>query len=74
MEFNFITPFSFSPAFDAVLYADAMAYYAENGLKFQPQSGKGAALASQMVIAGKRDTGRAGGTNFILSRVENGAP
>ncbi|KAA2315078.1 myristoyl transferase [Pseudooceanicola sediminis] len=74
MTFDFITPFSFSLAFGAVLYADAAGYYAAEGLTFRPQSGKGAALAAQMVIAEQMDAGRTGGTNFILSRVENDAP
>ncbi|MGI3166932.1 ABC transporter substrate-binding protein [Pseudooceanicola sp. 200-1SW] len=74
MDFNFITPFSFSLSFGAVLYADAMGYYGAEGLNFHAQSGKGAALASQMVIAGQMHSGRTGGTNYILSRVENGAP
>jgi NitT/TauT family transport system substrate-binding protein len=74
MTFDFITPFSFSLAFGAVLYADAAGYYDAEGLTFRPQSGKGAALASQMVIAEQMDSGRTGGTNYILSRIENDAP
>ncbi|MFV0244738.1 MAG: ABC transporter substrate-binding protein [Qingshengfaniella sp.] len=72
--FSFITPFSFSLAFGPVLYADGAGYYADEGLDMALQSGKGAALAAQMVIAGQMDSARTGGTNYIVSRVNNGAP
>lgn len=73
-EFNFITPFSFSLAFAPVLYADAAGYYRDEGLEMHLEGGKGAALAAQMTIAGQMDAGRTGGTNYIVSRVNNGAP
>ncbi|MCR4267755.1 ABC transporter substrate-binding protein [Nitratireductor sp. ZSWI3] len=72
--FNFITPFTFSLAFAPVIYADAAGYYAEEGLEMNLQAGKGAALAAQMTIAGQMDSGRTGGTNYIVSRVNNNAP
>jgi ABC-type nitrate/sulfonate/bicarbonate transport system substrate-binding protein len=72
--FRFITPFSFSLSFAAVLYADAAGYYADNGLDMNLQAGKGAAMASQMVLANQMDVGRTGGTNYIISRVDHGAP
>ncbi len=72
--FRFITPFSFSLSFASVLYGDAAGYYADEGLDMQVQSGKGAAMAAQMVLADQMDSGRTGGTNYILSRVNNGAP
>lgn len=73
-HFRFITPFSFSLSFASVLYGDAAGYYADEGLEMEIQSGKGAAMAAQMVLADQMDTGRTGGTNYILSRVNNGAP
>ena len=72
--FNFITPFSLSLAFAPVIYADAAGYYADEGLAMNLQAGKGAALAAQMTIAGQMDSGRTGGTNYIVSRVNNDAP
>lgn len=72
--FNFITPFSFSLSFSSVLYADAAGYYADEGLAMRLEAGKGAALAAQMTIAGQMDCGRTGGTNYIVSHVNNGAP
>lgn len=72
--FNFITPFTFSLSFSPVLYADAAGYFAEEGLEMNVQAGKGAALAAQMTIAGQMDAGRTGGTNYIVSRVNNDAP
>jgi NitT/TauT family transport system substrate-binding protein len=72
--FRFITPFSFSLSFAAVLYADAAGYYTEEGLDMKLQAAKGAAMAAQMVLADQMDVGRTGGTNYIVSRVDNGAP
>mgnify|MGYP001627915291 FL=1 len=72
--FRFITPFSFSLSFASVLYGDAAGYYADEGLEMEIQAGKGAAMAAQMVLADQMDSGRTGGTNYILSRVNNGAP
>lgn len=72
--FNFITPFSFSLSFAPVLYAAAAGYYEAEGLEMNVQSGKGAALAAQMTIAKQMDSGRTGGTNYIVSRVNNDAP
>ncbi|WP_220443710.1 ABC transporter substrate-binding protein [Paracoccus luteus] len=72
--FRFITPFSYSLAFAPVLYADVAGYYAENGLQMKIEAAKGAAMVSQMVIAGQMDAGRTGGTNMIVSRINNNAP
>jgi NitT/TauT family transport system substrate-binding protein len=72
--FSFITPFTFSLAFAPVLYASAAGYYGDEGLEMNLQAGKGAALAAQMTIAGQMDSGRTGGTNYIVSRVNNDAP
>ncbi|CAN0656555.1 NitT/TauT family transport system substrate-binding protein (plasmid) [Nitratireductor aquimarinus] len=72
--FNFITPFTLSLAFAPVIYADAAGYYADEGLAMNLQAGKGAALAAQMTIAKQMDSGRTGGTNYIVSRINNDAP
>lgn len=72
--FNFITPFSFSLSFASVLYASAAGYYEDEGLEANIQAGKGAALAAQMTIAKQMDSGRTGGTNYIVSKVNNDAP
>lgn len=72
--FSFITPFTLSLAFAPVLYAEAAGYYGDEGLEMNLQAGKGAALAAQMTIAGQMDSGRTGGTNYIVSRVNNDAP
>ncbi|MBU2935207.1 MULTISPECIES: ABC transporter substrate-binding protein [Pacificibacter] len=72
--FKFITPFSLSLSFASVLYAEAKGYYTEEGLSFEVEAAKGAAMASQMVIADQMDSGRTGGTNYIISKVEHGAP
>ncbi|MEW5424272.1 ABC transporter substrate-binding protein [Amorphus sp. 3PC139-8] len=72
--FNFITPFAFSLSFAPVLYASAAGFYEDEGLDCTIQAGKGAALAAQMTIAKQMDSGRTGGTNYIVSKVNNGAP
>lgn len=72
--FNFIAPFTLSLAFAPVIYADAAGYYADEGLAMNLQAGKGAALAAQMTIAKQMDSGRTGGTNYIVSRINNDAP
>lgn len=72
--FRFMTPFSYSLSFASVLYGEAVGYYAAEGLEMQIEAAKGAAMASQMVLANQMDTSRTGGTNYIISRVENGAP
>ena len=73
-KFRFITPFSYSLSFASVLYADVAGYYKAEGLEMELQAAKGAAMASQMVLADQMDVGRTGGTNFIISKVDNGAP
>lgn len=73
-DFRFITPFSFSLSFAAVLYADAAGYYSDEGLKMELQAAKGSAMAAQMVLADQMDVGRTGGTNYIVARVDNAAP
>ncbi|MGR3659978.1 MAG: ABC transporter substrate-binding protein [Paracoccaceae bacterium] len=72
--FRFITPFSFSLSFASVLYGDSAGYYADEGLDMELQAAKGAAMAAQMVLADQMDVGRTGGTNYIVSRVNNAAP
>ncbi|MDO6457585.1 ABC transporter substrate-binding protein [Celeribacter halophilus] len=72
--FKFITPFSLSLSFASVLFAEAKGYYNDEGLAFEVESAKGAAMASQMVIAEQMDSARTGGTNYIVSKVDHGAP
>ncbi|WCR10486.1 ABC transporter substrate-binding protein [Paracoccus stylophorae] len=72
--FRFITPFSLSLSFAAVLYADAAGYYTDEGIEMQIEAANGAAMAAQMVLADQMDVGRTGGTNYIVSRVDNNAP
>ncbi|MGH6763687.1 MAG: ABC transporter substrate-binding protein [Phyllobacterium sp.] len=73
-SFRFITPFTLSLAFSPVLYASAAGYYADEGLSVDIEAGKGASLVSQMVIAKRMESGRTGGTNYIVSRINDGAP
>lgn len=72
--FRFIMPFSYSLAFAPVLHAIAAGYYADAGLEVTTEAAHGAAMAAQMVLAGQMESGRTGGTNYIVSRVNNGAP
>lgn len=72
--FRFITPFTFSLSFSPVLYAQAAGYFEAEGLAIEIEAGKGAALASQMTIARRMDSGRTGGTNYIVSRINDSAP
>ena len=72
--FRFITPFHFSLAFAPVLYAKTGGFFEKEGLDVEVIGGKGAALAAQMTIAGQTESGRTGGTNYILSRVNDDAP
>lgn len=72
--FRFITPFNYSLAFAPVLYAKSGGFFDKEGLAVEVIGGKGAALAAQMTIAGQTESGRTGGANYILSRVNDGAP
>jgi len=72
--FRFITPFTYSLSFAPVLYASAAGYYDDAGLTVEVQAANGAAMAAQMVLAGQMDSGRTGGTNYLISRVNHGAP
>lgn len=72
--FRFITPFTLSLAFSPVLYASAAGYYDAEDLPVEIEGGKGASLVSQMVIAKRMESGRTGGTNYIVSNVNDGAP
>lgn len=72
--FRFITPFTLSLAFSPVLYASAAGYYEDEGLNVEIEAGKGASLVSQMVIAKRMEAGRTGGTNYIVSNVNDNAP
>jgi len=72
--FKFITPFGYSLSFSAVLYGHTGGFYAKEGLDVEVIGGKGAAMAAQMTIAKRTDSGRTGGANFIVSKVKNGVP
>lgn len=73
-NFRFITPFNYLLSFAPVLYAKSGGFFEKEGLDVEVIGGKGAALAAQMTIAGRTDSGRTGGTNYITSRVNDGAP
>jgi NitT/TauT family transport system substrate-binding protein len=73
-KFRFMTPFGYSLAFAPVLYAKAGGFLAKEGLDGEIMAGKGAALSAQMAIAGQIDAGRTGAGNYIVARVNNGAP
>ena len=69
-----MTPFGYSLAFAPVLYAKAGGFLAKEGLDAEIIAGKGAALAAQMAIAGQTEASRTGAGNYMVARVNNGAP
>lgn len=73
-KFRFMTPFGYSLAFAPVLYAKAGGFLAKEGLDGEIVGGKGAALSAQMTIAGQMEAARTGAGNYIVARVNNGAP
>lgn len=73
-KFRFMTPFGYSLAFAPVLYAKAGGFLEKEGLDGEIMGGKGAAFSAQMAIAGQIDAGRTGAGNYIVARVNNGAP
>ena len=73
-KFRFMTPFGYSLAFAPVLYAKAGGFLAKEGLDGDIIGGKGAALSAQMAIAGQVEASRTGAGNYIVARVNNGAP
>ena len=73
-RFRFMTPFGYSLAFAPVLYAKAGGFLAKEGLDGEVIGGKGAALSAQMAIAGQVEASRTGAGNYIVARVNNGAP
>ncbi len=73
-KFRFMTPFGYSLAFAPVLYARAAGFFAKEGLDADIVGGKGAALAAQMTIAGQMEAARTGAGNYMVARVNNGAP
>lgn len=74
VKFRFMTPFGYSLAFAPVLYAKAGGFFAKEGLDADIVGGKGAALSAQMTIAGQMEAARTGAGNYIVARVNNGAP
>lgn len=73
-KFRFMTPFGYSLAFAPVLYAKAGGFLAKEGLDGDILGGKGAALSAQMAIAGQVEASRTGAGNYIVARINNGAP
>lgn len=73
-KLRFMTPFGYSLAFAPVLYAKAGGFFAKEGLDAEIVGGKGAALAAQMTIAGQMEAARTGAGNFMVARINNGAP
>lgn len=73
-KFRFMTPFGYSLAFAPVLYAKAGGFFAKEGLDADIVGGKGAALSAQMTIAGQMEAARTGAGNFMVARINNGAP
>ena len=73
-KFRFMTPFGYSLAFAPVLYARAGGFLAKEGLDAEIIAGKGAALAAQMTIAGQAEAARTGAGNYMVARINNGAP
>lgn len=73
-KFRFMTPFGYSLAFAPVLYAKAGGFFAKEGLDADIVGGKGAALAAQMTIAGQMEAARTGAGNYMVARINNGAP
>lgn len=71
---TFLTPFSYSLAFAPVLYAKAGGFFDEQGIDVAVESGKGAAQAAQLVVAGRAGAARTGGGNFIQAVADQGAP
>lgn len=73
-KFRFMTPFGYSLAFAPVLYGKVGGFFEKEGLDADIVGGKGAALSAQMTIAGQMEAARTGAGNFMVARVNNGAP
>ena len=71
---KYITPFNFSLSFSPVLYAIASGLFEKEGLDVEAINGKGASIALQLVIAGQGQVARTGGANYMVARVNSGAP
>ncbi len=71
---RYVTPFNFSLSFSPVLYAVASGLFAKEGLDVEVVNGKGASVALQLVIAGQAQVSRSGGANYMVARVNSGAP
>ena len=73
-KMRYVTPFNFSLSYSAVFYARTGGFFDREGLDVEVINGKGAATAAQLVIAAQAEVARTGGANYIVSRVDSGAP
>ena len=73
-KLTFLTPASFSLAFSPVLYASVSGYFAKEGLDLKVEAGRGAAQVVQLTAAQQVQTGRTGGANYMIARVNSNAP
>jgi len=73
-KLTFLTPSSFSLAFSPVLYASAAGFFAKEGLDLKVEAGRGAAQVVQLTAAKQVQTGRTGGANYMIARVNSNAP
>ena len=74
VKFRYVTPFNFSLSYSAVFHAKTGGFFEREGLDVEVINGRGAALASTLVIAGQAEVARTGGANYIVSKVESDAP
>jgi len=72
-ELSFLLPFIKTIAFYPVFIADAMGYFAEEGLSVEIQPVDGSSFVVQQVAAGRAEAGLAG-TGAVLNGMEEGLP
>ncbi len=73
-KMRYVTPFNFSLSFSPVLYAIASGLFEKEGLDVEAVNGKGASTALQLTIAGQGQVSRSGGANYMVAKVNSGAP
>ncbi|MBX6320004.1 ABC transporter substrate-binding protein [Pigmentiphaga sp.] len=73
-KLTFLTPSAFSLAFSPILYASAAGLFKKEGIDVQVEAGRGAAQVVQLTAAKQVQTGRTGGANYMMARVNNNAP
>ena len=71
---RYVTPFNFSLSYSPVLFAAAGGFFAREGLDVEVVNGKGATTAMQLVIAAQAQVARTGGGNYLVGKVNSGAP